>query len=145
MQFSTFIKASMVAIIMLILVSPVMIDAFPVSQVKQNSKIIAWDSAHIFRGRLLDKLDTSAAIPDVSVYVANTSLDVVSDSLGRFELLLPEELFTKKFTISIEAMGYNPVNVIVDGSKVNYKIVHTYLLSESKSQYMNGDIQIIDA
>jgi len=42
-------------------------------------------------------------------------------------------LFNKKFTITIEAMGYNPVNVLVNGVMLDYTIVHTYLLTESKS------------
>lgn len=141
----SFVKTAVTAVVALTLLSPLMMDAVPVSTAPEQESKVMWDSAHIFRGRLLDKQDTSAAIPDVSIYVANTSLDVVSDADGRFELLLPEELFNKKFTITIEAMGYNPVNVLVNGATLDYAIVHTYLLTESKSQYMNGDIQIIDA
>ena len=132
-QFSYLAKALAVAVVLLTLLSPLMMDAVPVSKTPEQDSKVMWDSAHIFRGRLLDKLDTSAAIPDVSIYVANTSLDVVSDAEGRFELLLSEELFNKKFTITIEAMGYNPVNVLVNGVMLDYTIVHTYLLTESKS------------
>lgn len=115
------------------------------SVVTRETDAIAWDSAHIFRGRLIDAFDTSSAVPDASIYIADTEVDVLSDSLGNFELLLPESLFAKKFTIRIEAMGYNSVNVLVDATKINYNEVHEYALTESKSQYMNGDIQIIDA
>src|SRR6478735_9404996 len=149
------IRAIIAGVVLLTIITPSISEArematkveskISLAERKAYEPVLPSDSTYIYKGRVLSVVGNSG-LKGVKVFLADSSQMVVTDSTGNFELSIPANLSRTTYIVKVvdDRYIYEPNEVIVDGSIIDYNAKHNVYLLPSESITM-GKVYIPSA
>ena len=106
---------------------------------KNNSDLAKDSLKNVVQGLLIDS-ETNMPLAFASVFIKDKKIGTSTDMYGKFSLVIPDSLLTKKIYLDIRYVDYEPITVLINKKDLPISN-HTFLVKVQRQ--ILGDISIV--
>jgi hypothetical protein len=106
---------------------------------KNNSDLAKDSLKNVVQGQLIDS-ETNMPLAFASVFIKDKKIGTSTDMYGKFSLVIPDSLLTKKIYLDIRYVDYEPITVLINKKDLPISN-HTFLVKVQRQ--ILGDISIV--
>jgi len=106
---------------------------------KNNSDLAKDSLKNVVQGLVIDS-ETNMPLAFASVFIKDKKIRTSTDMYGKFSLVIPDSLLTKKIYLDIRYVDYEPITVLINKKDLPISN-HTFLVKVQRQ--ILGDISIV--